>query len=143
MKKQIIVIASVALAAVLLFTSYIVFFKDDGIEEVGDVFYTLTDEVKNSLSEVDGDVEITLVGYDSDDDDWEMIYLFSQAVVAANRDFSLETADKEGDFSGVKVEANGKTEKIAFDDFFKKLYTGTKYAFDGENLVSNAIFSLR
>ncbi len=141
MKKQIIVIASVALAAVLLFTSYIVFFKDDGIEEVGDVFYTLTDEVKNSLSEVDGDVEITLVGYDSDDDDWEMIYLFSQAVVAANRDFSLETADKEGDFSGVKVEANGKTEKIAFDDFFKKLYDGTVYAFDGEALLANTIFA--
>lgn len=141
MKKQIIVIASVALAAVLLFTSYAVFFKDDGIEEVGDEFYTLTDEVKTALAEIDGDVEITLVGYNSDDENWEMIYLFSQSVVAANSDFSLKTADKEDDFSGVRIESDEKTESIAFDDFFKKLYDGTVYAFDGEALIANTIFA--
>ncbi len=141
MKKQIIVIASAALAAVLLFTSYAVFFKDDGIEEVGDPFYTLTDEVKNALAETEDDVTITLCGYDGDDEDWERIYLFSEAIAAADRDIELET-DGESSFSGVKIEANGNSKEIAKDDFYKKLYDGTNYAFDGENLITNAILSL-
>lgn len=141
MKKQIIVIASVALAAVLLFTSYVVFFKDDGIEEVGDPFYTLTEEVKNALAETDSDVAITLCGYDGDDENWERIYLFAQAIAAADRDIELET-DEEASFSGVRIEANGSSKEIAKDDFYKKLYNGTEYAFDGENLIANAVFSL-
>ena len=74
MKKQIITIASVALAALILFTTYAIFFQDDGIEEIGDPFYTLTDEVKTALNEINTDVTISLNGYDSDDDGWEMIY---------------------------------------------------------------------
>lgn len=141
MKKQIIIIASVALVAVLLFTTYAVFLKDDGIEEAGDPFYTLTDDVKNALSQIDTDVEILLSGYDSDNEDWEMIYRFSEAVVAVNRDFSLEASD-EGDFLGVTVKTDGSSREIAFDLFFKTLFDGKKYAFDGEALISNTILSL-
>ena len=68
MKKQIITITCVALAALILFTTYAIFFRDDGIEEVGDPFYTLSDEIKESLAEIEADVEITLKGYDGDDD---------------------------------------------------------------------------
>ncbi len=142
MKKQIITIISVALAAILLFTAYSIFFKDDGIENVGDPFYTLNSDVKNSLSGIEEDAEIVLVGYDSADTDWEMIYLFCSSIVESNDNFSLNTSDKNGDFSGVTVKTDKGSKDIPFDDFFKKLYTGTKYAFDGENLVSNAIFSL-
>ena len=142
MKKQIITIISVALAAILLFTAYSIFFKDDGIENVGDPFYTLNSDVKNSLSGIEEDTEIVLVGYDSADTDWEMIYLFCSSIVESNDNFSLNTSDKHGDFSGVTVKTDKGSKDIPFDDFFKKLYTGTKYAFDGENLVSNAIFSL-
>ncbi len=141
MKKQIIVIASVALAAVLLFTSYVIFFKDDGIEEVGDPFYTLSDEIKETLSEIDGDIEILLVGYDGDDTNWETIYRFSEAIIAENKDFSLETAEKTGDFCGVTVKSESGSEDIALDSFFKKLYDGTAYAFDGESLIVNSILS--
>lgn len=138
MKKQIIIIASVALAAVILFTSYAIFFKDDGIDEVGDPFYTLTDDVKNALAEIENEVEITLLGYDGDDDGWEMIYLFSQAIAEANDEITVVTADGG---SAVRISADSGSKEIAYDDFFKKLYDGTVYAFDGEALIANAIFS--
>ncbi|MBR6563376.1 MAG: hypothetical protein IKK70_05535 [Clostridia bacterium] len=139
MKKQIIVIVSVALAAVLLFTAYAVFFKDDGIEEVGDPFYTLSDDTVSRLGETDHKVEILLSGYDGDDEYWEMIYRFSEAIADTNRKFSVKTDDGS---ASVKVSANGGSREIAFDDFFKKLYDGTVYAFDGESLILNAIYSL-
>lgn len=142
MKKQIITIISVAVAAVLLFTVHSLFFKDDGIEEVGDPFYTLTADVSDALAGIENEVEITLVGYDSADTDWEMIYRFANAIVAANDEFSLETADKNGDFAGITVVADGGSKDIAFADLFPKLYDGTPYAFDGEKLISNAILSL-
>lgn len=141
MKKQIIVGIAGLLAAALLFTAYAVFFKDSGIEEVGDPFYTLTDEVKNALSEIDEDTVIKLSGYNGDEEEWEMIYRFSEVIAATDRDISLEAEDIDS-FVGVRVEAEGKSKDIAFDDFFKKLYDGTVYAFDGENLIANAILSL-
>ena len=140
MKKQIIVIASVALAAIILFTSYALFFKDDGIEEVGDPFYTLTEDVKTALSEIEGDCEIQLIGYDGDDDNWERIYLFSNEIASANGDFEvLLNEEPDNEFVGVRVSGNGKNEDILFDAFFKKLFDGTIYAFDGESLIANAI----
>ncbi len=141
MKKQITVIASVALAAVLLFTSYIVFFKDDGIEEASDPFYTLTDDVKVALSEIDTKVEILLSNYDANVENWEMIFRYSEVIAASNKKISLETSE-EGEFDGVAVITDNGKEEIPLDSFFKTLYDGTQYAFDGESLISNAIFSL-
>ena len=141
MKKQITVIIAFAVLAALLLVTYLAFFKDDGIEEVGDPFYALTDEVKSSLSEIDDDVTITLCGYDGDDEDWERIYLFSQAVAAADRDISVET-DENGSFEGVRIENEGGKKEIAKEDFYKRLYDGTAYAFDGEKLIVNSILSL-
>lgn len=141
MKKQIITVISVALAALMLFVSYALFFKDDGIDEIGDPFYTLTDDVKISLSELDSDVTIVLSDYDGNDEYWEMLYRFANAVIEANDDFELET-EENSSFSGVRIIVGDNKKEIAFDDFFKKLYDGTKYAFDGEALIANTIFSL-
>ncbi len=141
MKKQIIVIASVALAAVLLFTSYVVFLKDDGIDEVGDPFYTLTDDVKGALSDIDTDVEILLSGYDRNDESWEMIYRFSEVIADTNRDFSMKVSE-DGGFRGVTIKTDDGQKEIEFDSFFKTLYNGKRYAFDGESLIANAILSL-
>ena len=141
MKKQIIVGIAGLLVAALLFTTYALFLKDDGIEEVGDPFYTLTDETKTALSEIEEDAVIKLFGYDGDDESWEMIYLFSQAIAETNRDISVEVED-DGSFVGVRVEYDRNEKAIAKDDFFKKLYDGTIYAFDGEKLIVNAILSL-
>ena len=139
MKKQIITIASVALAAIILFTAYAVFFRDDGIEEVGDPFYTLSDEIKTALGEIDTDVTITLKGYDGDDDGWEMIYRFANMITEANDSISLETADGDG---WVAISVNGSSNEFQYDGFFKTLYNGTRYAFDGEALMVNSILSL-
>lgn len=139
MKKQIITIASVALAALILFTTYAIFFQDDGIEEIGDPFYTLTDEVKTALNEINTDVTIALKGYDSDDDGWEMIYRFATAMEEVNDSISIETA---GGNKTVQISANGQSKELAYDGFFKTLYNGTRYGFDGEALMVNAILSL-
>lgn len=139
MKKQIITITSFALVALILFTTYFVFFRDDGIEDLGDPFYTLTDDVKKALLSVDTDVTVTLNGYDGDDEGWEMIYRFAEVITEENGAISLETASGG---KNVVVSANGKTKEIAYDDFFKTLYDGTRYGFDGEALTVNAILSL-
>ena len=139
MKKQIITIASVALAALILFTTYAIFFQDDGIEEIGDPFYTLTDEVKTALNEINTDVTVALKGYDSDDDGWEMIYRFATAMEEVNDSISIETA---GGNKTVQISANGQSKELAYDGFFKTLYNGTRYGFDGEALMVNAILSL-
>ena len=115
MKKQIIVGIAGLLAAALLFTAYAVFFKDSGIEEVGDPFYTLTDEVKNALSEIDEDTVIKLSGYNGDEEEWEMIYRFSEAIAATDRDISLEAEDIDSFvlLTSESVRINGK---ITFPD---------------------------
>ncbi len=140
MKKQIITIVSVALTAILLFVSYVVFFKDSGIETVGDPFYTLTDSVKSELESVESDVTLALVGRNESDEGWEMITLFAEAVVDTNGDFEL--TEESGSFSGVRVSVGSSSKEIAFSDFFKTRYDGTRYAFDGESLIANAILSL-
>lgn len=143
MKKQIITIAAVALAAVILFSVYAIFLKDNGIESVGDEFYALGEEVKSKLAETEEDVEIVLWGYNGADTDWEMIYRFANSVADADKNISVETeASTDGDFKGVSISAEGGKSKIPFEDFFKVRYDGKTYAFDGEALICNGIFSL-
>lgn len=143
MKKQIITVVAVALVTVLLFTTYSIFLKDDGIEEVTDPFYVLSDEAVAALEAIDGDVAISLCGYNSADKYWTVLYRFAEAVASAG-DFDFEPYG-EGGFTGVRIEYSGETDgtkDIEFDSFFKTLYDGTKYAFDGEALLVNGILSL-
>ncbi len=143
MKKQIITIAAVAVAVALLFGVYAIFLRDNGIDEVGDPFYTLTESVKNSLAETDEKVKIQLFGYDSANADWEMIYRFALSVADAGKNISVETdKNADGDFSGVLVSTENGSGEIPFSLFFKTLYDGTVYGFDGESLICNRIFSL-
>ena len=143
MKKQIITIAAVALAAVILFSVYAIFLKDNGIESVGDEFYTLSDEVKAKLAETEEDVEIVLWGYNGANTYWEMVYRFANSVADADKDISVRTETAtDGGFKGVYVSAEGGTSKIPFEDFFKVRYDGKVYGFDGEALICNGVFSL-
>ncbi len=143
MKKQIITITAVAVAVALLFGVYAIFLRDNGIEEVGDPFYTLTESVKTSLAETEGKVKLELFGYDSANTDWEMIYRFAQTVAAAGKHISVETEKSaDGDFSGVRISTDNGSIDTDFSVFFKTLYDGTKYAFDGEALICNGIFRL-
>lgn len=140
MKKQIITVVSFALAAILLFATYAIFLKDDGIEEVADPFYVLSDEAVKALENLDEDATLYLRGYDSADDYWTILKRFADSV-AKSGDIDVET-DTAGGFNGVEIEYDGKTSKIEFDSFFKTLYDGTRYAFDGEALLVNGILSL-
>ncbi len=140
MKKQIITVVSFALAAVLLFTTYIVFLKDDGIEEVADPFYVLTPEAVTALDDLDDEATLYLRGYDSADDYWTIVKRFADAISDAG-DVDVET-DTESGFKGVEIEYDGKNTKIEFDSLFKTLYDGTRYAFDGESLLVNGILLL-
>ncbi len=140
MKKQIITVVSFALVAVLLFTTYIVFLKDDGIEEVTDPFYVLTPEAATALENLDDEATIYLRGYDSADDYWTIVKRFADAI-SDSGDVDVET-DTESSFKGVEIEYDGKNTKIEFDSLFKTLYDGTRYAFDGESLLVNGILLL-
>ena len=141
MKKQIITVVAVALAAIILFVAYSLFFKPSDIEVDLDEFYILYADVATALGEVDEKTEIALCGYDSTDDNWVIIYRFAESVAKANKKFDLTTAES-GDFKGIRVTSNGNTKEIPFESFFKSLYDGTYYAFDGESLMANAILSL-
>ena len=141
MKKQIITIVAVALAAVLLFTVHSIFFKDDGIDVVGDPFYTLDTEVAAALSGIETDIVITLSGYDGADDGWEMISRFAEVIADANKNIDVEIEDA-GSLVGVKVASKNDSREISYESFFKANYEGTRYAFDGESLIANAVFEL-
>ncbi len=141
MKKQIITVVAVALVAVILFTTYAFFLKDDGIEELDDPFYVLSAEAEKALSDLDDDGDIVLHGYDSLDDNWILLKRFA-GVVAKAADFDLEEAENP-QFTGVEiVYGKEKTTRIEYKDFFKYLYDGTPYAFDGESLLVNGILTL-
>ena len=142
MKKQIIAVAAVAVAAILLFTVYTVFFKKDDIEEVSDPFYSLTEEVRAAVSKLEGDYSVTLHGYDVDDDGWVALLRLANDFKSANRDISVETeSEKKNGADCVTVSGVGKTADIAYSDMFLRLYDGTRYAFDGESKIANALFS--
>lgn len=140
MKKQIITVVSFALAAVLLFVTYIAFLKDDGIEEVADPFYVLTPEAEHALKNLDEEATLYLRGYDSADDYWTIVKRFADAMSDAGR-VDVET-DVESGSKCVEIEYDGKTTKVEFDSLFKTLYDGTRYAFDGESVLVNGILLL-
>ncbi|MBR4278603.1 MAG: hypothetical protein IKT34_00360, partial [Clostridia bacterium] len=140
MKKQIITVVSFALAAVLLFTTYMVFLKDDGIEEVADPFYVLTPEAEHALKNLDEKATLYLRGYDSADDYWTIVKRFADAMSDAGR--VVVKTDVESSADCVEIEYDGKTTKVEFDSLFKTLYDGTRYAFDGESVLVNGILLL-
>ncbi|MBQ0108981.1 MAG: hypothetical protein KBS44_01710 [Clostridiales bacterium] len=140
MKKQIITVVAVALAALLLFAAYALFFKKSDIEEVGDEFYKLTPSVKESLSGIKDKTVFTLSGYDADDEGFAMISKFVDSVVLSNIKFKKD--ETESGEKGLEVSSSGKDKFIAYDDFFKSLKDGTRYAFDGENLIANAALEI-
>ena len=141
MKKQIIIIASVALATVLLFTAYAVFFSGNDVPTVADdPLYSLTDDVREALLEIGKKTTVTVSGYNPDDENWTVLYRYAEIISQANRKIKFD--NKELGFVGVRVSGKGGEKDISFDKFFKVRYDGKSYAFDGENLIVNAILSV-
>ncbi len=133
--------ASVALVTVLLFTAYAIFFSGDKIDTVeNDPLYSLTEDAKNALGEIGKKTTITVSGYNPDDEHWTVLYRYAEVITQASRKLKLK--DEDLGFSGVRVSSKSGEKDIAFDKFFEIRYDGARYAFDGENLIVNAILSL-
>ena len=141
MKKQIIIIVSVAVLTALLFTAYGVFFNKDYIATVqDDPIYSITDASKDALESLDKKATLIVSGYNPDDSDWNIIYLYAKMISETNKRVKFKEDDLG--FSGIRVEIDGESKDINFDDFFKVRFDGARYAFDGEALLVNAILEL-
>ncbi len=141
MKKQLITIISVALAAILLFVAYSVFFDgNDDITTTDDPYTTISDELRDAVSAIDGEIELKLLQYDPADSYWEWVYLCCDTLSEVNGGISLST-DKGGDFKGISIKTDKGSKDIKFDSLFKMKYT-TKYAYNGWSVICNALFEL-
>lgn len=140
MKKQIITAVSVALAAILIFVVYTAFFKKDDIELAEDPFYSLTDDTKAAVAKLENSHTVELSGYDVDDDGWVAILRMANAFRAANKKIKVKTTEAGG-FTGVVIDHGESKDTFAYSDFFKTLYDGTRYAFDGEAIIANSLFA--
>ena len=140
MKKQILTVVSVALAAILIFVVYTAFFKKDDIELVDDPFYSLTDETRTAVSGLENSHTLELKGYDVDDDGWVALQRMANAFRAANKKIKVKTSEADG-FNGVVIDHGDRQDSYEYSAFFKTLYDGTRYAFDGEAVIANSLFA--
>ncbi|PKM63124.1 MAG: hypothetical protein CVU97_01855 [Firmicutes bacterium HGW-Firmicutes-21] len=147
MKKQLYIVGGVMLAALFLFGVYLVFIKDDELVIEPDPFYTLTDTVIAEMEKIEDDVTITFSGESESriksDDYLNRAYLFALSYTEINKKISVEF-DRSVDFHGIiiKSEKSNEQRQISYDSLYKSLDNGTKYAFDGERLYTNAILSV-
>jgi len=146
MKKQIIIVASVLAAALLLFGLYEFVFKTDSLDDIsGDSFYTLTEPVAAEIQNIEDNITILFSGVSEEtvksDEYLNRTYKYALVFKKTNKKIKVKF-DEDGSFQGVVVKKGDAEKQIPFDDFYKTLSNGTKYAFDGERLIANAIFSL-
>lgn len=144
MKKQLIIVVSVLITALLLFGVYVIFFQDDTFEE-SDPFYTLTDEVKAEIEKVEENIDIVFSGTTESkvtlDDSLNRAYKYALQYNEVNSKIDVDF-DKDGSYYGIIIKKGSEQKQISFDDFYKSFENGTKFAFDGERLYTNAILSL-
>ncbi|HBR30793.1 MAG TPA: hypothetical protein DD733_01790, partial [Clostridiales bacterium] len=143
MKKQIIIVGTVLLVALLLVGVYQIFFKTD--DENTEEKFDLSDAVKSEIEKVDRDFKIIISGADENaiksDPANKLMYMLANALSEANDRISV-SFDKNESFYGIIIKSGGDQKQISYDELYKKLENGTKYAFDGERLYTNAILSL-
>ena len=140
MKKQIITVVSVAVAAILIFVVYTAFFKKDDIEQVEDPFYSLTESTKTAVAALESGHTVDLRGYDVDDDGWVALLRIANAFAAANKNIKVKTSESGG-FNGVVIDHGGSQDFYEYSGFFKTLYDGTRYAFDGEAVIAESLLA--
>ena len=142
MKKQIITIVAVALAAILVLIP--VFMLDNGNKDINvqdDPYTTVSNELRSAIEAIEGDVKIELLQYNGANSEWEKVYLCAETIADINQSITF-TESKNGNFSGVTVTADGKTTQIPFADMFLMNYK-TPYGFRGYSVILNAIFKLK
>lgn len=145
MKKQLIIICSVFLAAILLFVGYALLKPADDVENgtSGDG-YTLADDTASAVSGLENKYVIIFDGRETDvttSVTRDHIYGFAQSLAAAGGNISIEFNDSK-QLDGVTVKGSSGEKKIEYKDFFKYLSDGTPYATDAQSLLINAVLSL-
>ncbi len=144
MKKQLTIAVAVVVLALLLYGAYELFIKDDD-QVQQDPFYILNKETAQAIFDLNEKVEILFYGYSEGEikgtEDINRIYLFSQSFADQNNKISL-SFQPDGNKENLGIKAGGKEQTLAYSDFYKVNADGKKYAFDGESLIANTIFSL-
>ncbi|HAN20561.1 MAG: hypothetical protein A2Y15_01010 [Clostridiales bacterium GWF2_36_10] len=144
MKKQLILVGSVFITALLLFGAYIIFFNNEP-EETVDPFYTLSDAVKSEIEKVKENIDIVFSGTNKSkvesDESLNLAYNFALSYTKANKKIDV-SFDENGSYYGIIIKKGTEQKQISFDELFKVKEDSTKYAFDGERMYTNAILSL-
>ncbi len=145
MKKQIIIIASVFLAAILLFVGYTVLKPADDIDDSSDdTKYQLSDSTESAAGILENKYIIEFDGKQNDittSISRNHIYGFAQSLANANPDISIEFNNSK-ELVGVTVKGNGGSKNIKYDDFYLYLDDGTAYATNAESTLVNAMLEL-
>lgn len=144
MKKQLIIVGVALVLALLLFGAYIIYSNSTEYVAPTDP-YTLTDAVKAEIEKVDKKIQIIISGASESsiitNTTNNHMFSLATAMTEANDKITI-SFDETGSFSGVIIKSDNEEKQIPYEDMFKKLEDGTKYAFDGERLYTNAILSL-
>ncbi len=144
MKRQLIIVGAVLVSALLLFGIYEFFIKDDSFEEP-DPFYILTDEVIKEMEKIEEEIEIVFSG-DSEtdikrDESKNRAYLFALSYAEINKRISVGF-DPDAEYNGIVIKKGNERQQISYEDIYKSHEDGTRYAFDGERLYTNAILHI-
>lgn len=140
MKKKIIILISVFVAAAVLLGVYLIFFRSSDKETTD--YYRISDAAL-AVGELGYDnVKITFSGsYESLDGDKYNTYISGFADAFEHKLKNITVVYGEGsDFC--TVSCGSKTKKLEREEFFNTLESGVKYSFNGEVLFAMAILEV-
>lgn len=145
MKKQLIIIISVFLVAILLFVGYAILKPTSDIDQTtSDDSYTLADDTASAAASLANKYTITFDGRETDittSVTRDHIYMFAKSLAAANGNISIEFNDSK-ELSGVTVTGQSGSKTVKYSDFYLYLDDGTAYATNAESTLLNMMLEL-
>jgi uncharacterized protein YdeI (BOF family) len=124
MKKQLIIVGSVLVAALLLFGLYEFVFKNDTAPDQSDSFYTLSDPVTAKIKKIEDKVEIVFSGVSekavTGDEYLNRDYKFALSYHNANGKIKVKF-DESGSYKGIIFKKDSAEKQISFDELYKSL----------------------
>lgn len=145
MKKQLLIVGGVLIAALILFGVYEFIIKNDDFTLIEDEFYKLTEPVINEIKKIDDNIDIVFCGVNNktvkEDEYYNRAYLFALAYSETNSKIDVSFDEKDS-FSGIIFKKGDSKIQVAFDELYIAFEDGTRYAFDGESIYTNALLSL-
>jgi len=145
MKKQIIIIASVFLVAIILFVAYMFIKPQSDIVEVSeDDQYALTDEVTEALATIDGSYTVKFAGRQNaitTSTTKNRIYQFALSIAGSNNKITVVT-DDTASTDDVTIVGGSGSKSVKYADFYKYLADETPYAHDAIGIIVGTILEL-